>query len=63
MILETESIKTIARNILVSDILKYIEEHSSEYEEYLKTEREKEERGNRKTKESATMDKLELSAN
>jgi hypothetical protein len=63
MILETESIKTIARNILVSDILKYIEEHSSEYEEFLENERKEAENENTKFKESKTMDKLELSTN
>ena len=43
MLLETETIETIARNTLVSDILKYIEEHSSEYEEFLEEERKEEE--------------------
>lgn len=63
MILETETIETIARNILVSDILKYIEEHSSEYEKFLEEERKEEENDNRRIKESNTMDKLELSTN
>lgn len=63
MLLETEAIETIARNTLVSDILKYIEEHSSEYEEFLEEERKEEELETKRIKKSETMDKLELSNN
>ena len=63
MLLETETIETIARNTLVSDILKYIEEHSSEYEKFLEEERKEEELETKRIKKSETMDKLELSNN
>ena len=63
MLLETEAIETMARNTLVSDILKYIEEHSSEYEEFLEEERKEEELETKRIKKAETMDKLELSNN
>ena len=40
MELSKEQLKTIASNILVSDIIDYINNHSSEYEEFLKEEEE-----------------------
>lgn len=42
MELSKEQLKTIASNILVSDIIDYINNHSSEYEEFLKEEELKE---------------------
>lgn len=38
MELSKEQLKTIASNILVSDIIDYIESHRSEYEKFLKEE-------------------------
>lgn len=42
MELSKEQLKTIASNILVSDIIDYINNHRSEYEEFLKEEELKE---------------------
>lgn len=42
MELSKEQLKTIASNILVSDIIDYVNNHRSEYEEFLKEEELKE---------------------
>lgn len=42
MELSKEQLKTIASNILVSDIIDYINNHRSEYEEFLREEELKE---------------------
>lgn len=46
MKLTKEQIEYIASHILVSDILNYIETNRSEYEEFLKKEKEKEKNTN-----------------
>lgn len=48
MKLTEEQIEYIASHILVSDILNYIENNRSEYEEFLKEEKEKEKKDNGK---------------
>ena len=63
--LSQEQVDYLASNILISDILSYIENNRSAYEEFLEEENGKEvndcdDRGTKKTK---TMDKLELSNN
>ena len=63
--LSQDQINNLASNILVSDILSYIENNRSAYENFLEEENGKEgkdcdDRGTKKTK---TMDKLELQNN
>lgn len=60
MILGQEQIESLAKQIDIVDILKYIEEHSSEYGKFLENERKEEELEKRRIKESKTMGKLEL---
>lgn len=60
--LSQKQIDYLASNILVSDILSYIENNRSAYEEFLKEENGKEVKDceDRGTENSKTMDKLEL---
>ena len=63
--LSQKQIDNIASKILISDILSYIENNRSAYEEFLKEENGKEVKDcdNRGTEKTASMDKLELQAN
>lgn len=63
--LSQEQIEHLASNILVSDILSYIENNRSAYEQFLKEENGKEGKDydNRGTETITTMDKLELQTN
>lgn len=63
--LSQKQIDYIASNILISDILSYIENNRSAYEDFLKEENRKEVRDceDREIKKQKSMDKLELQAN
>ena len=60
--LSQKQLDDLASRILICDILSYIEENRSAYEEFLKNEKRKEVKDydNRRIKEKITMDKLEL---
>lgn len=63
--LSQEQINKLATNILVSDVLSYIEKNRSTYEKFLEEEKGKEDKDydDRTTKTSTPMGKLELSTN
>lgn len=63
--LSQKQIDYIASNILISDILSYIENNRSAYEDFLKKENGKEVKDceDRGIKKQKSMDKLELQSN
>lgn len=63
--LSQDQIDYLASNILISDILSYIENNRSAYEKFLEEENGKEVKDcdDRGTERKTTMDKLELSNN
>lgn len=63
--LSQEQIDNIASNILISDILSFIENNRSEYEKFLEEEKRKEVKDcdDRGIKTKQAMDKLELCNN
>lgn len=58
-----EQIEYIAKHIIISDVLAYIENNREDYESFIEEERKEEELETKRIKESKTMDKLELSNN